>query len=476
MAPKKKPSTAEQRRMLDKGLTDDRENAMRMNALAHMTKSMQALPHHAQLELFGEEMKPMVDYREELVNHGGGWPVGLDSRAARAYLDLSFHQCQSLPYGMEMVFGQDDYEPSPGWLMMRLNDPSPFSLMWYMTSEVGDVCPEEPVVGCMYPSIVRHNFADMPYRNESFHAGKTHVAVGFVDLGFLLPIDLKCSEDGPLRFVGYDPSAFAVAKTLVVWEMLTQKNGDGGDISRCVMQVWFSSTWDQFTYEEFKSATSRLVNGRGFGQRDTGIKKLLRYWATTSRPVPIIEARKQWMALHMPGDSLIAHLVLRRDRIAMTRYELTGDFGLAGDPFCGSITMFDCPDGTPPSVSGESVFAALDPDPIIKDNLVSIVASAENYVLSGITRMREWAQSGKLTVELHCKAVDHSVKEIAALRPSTMSWSNLMDYFNSTMFHVIARGCSTNGGTVHFGYSMNWISRVKGTSSTTLTPLTVRRS
>ena len=54
--------------------------------------------------------------------------------------------------------------------------------------------------------------------------GTTHVAVGFNDLGMLLTCDLreapggKCSN--PLRFVGIDASAFSVAKSLVLAEML----------------------------------------------------------------------------------------------------------------------------------------------------------------------------------------------------------------------------------------------------------------
>ena len=57
--------------------------------------------------------------------------------------------------------------------------------------------------------------------------GTTHVAVGFLDLGSLATVCLAWQEcipsargTGPLRWVGYDSSPYAVAKTLVIAAML----------------------------------------------------------------------------------------------------------------------------------------------------------------------------------------------------------------------------------------------------------------
>ena len=54
------------------------------------------------------------------------------------------------------------------------------------------------------------------------------------------------------------------------------------------------------------------------------------------------------------------------------------------------------------------------------------------------------------------------VSEIAALRPWTMSWSNVVDYYKASEFHGIARACSIHGDTLHFAYSMNWSNNVSG--------------
>jgi hypothetical protein len=53
-------------------------------------------------------------------------------------------------------------------------------------------------------------------------------------------------------------------------------------------------------------------------------------------------------------------------------------------------------------------------------------------------------------------------REIARMQPFTMSWSNVCDYYSPSQFHEMAKACSGVEDTVHYGYSMNWPSRVKG--------------
>jgi hypothetical protein len=53
---------------------------------------------------------------------------------------------------------------------------------------------------------------------------------------------------------------------------------------------------------------------------------------------------------------------------------------------------------------------------------------------------------------------------ITALRPFSMSWSNVLDYIEPCAFHTMARACSAPNGTVHCGYSINWPRQVKGAS------------
>ena len=53
------------------------------------------------------------------------------------------------------------------------------------------------------------------------------------------------------------------------------------------------------------------------------------------------------------------------------------------------------------------------------------------------------------------------VSYISALKPDSMSWSNLCDYIPPPEFHRLARDCS-RPSTEHFMHSMNWIMDTKG--------------
>ena len=67
--------------------------------------------------------------------------------------------------------------------------------------------------------------------------GKVHVAAGFVDLSVLLVAKLVESPvAGPLRFVGYDLAAYAVAKTMVIWEIANGRDDpESADLVQCNM-------------------------------------------------------------------------------------------------------------------------------------------------------------------------------------------------------------------------------------------------
>mmetsp|Transcript_10401 Transcript_10401/g.24413 ORF Transcript_10401/g.24413 Transcript_10401/m.24413 type:complete len:183 (+) Transcript_10401:256-804(+) len=58
--------------------------------------------------------------------------------------------------------------------------------------------------------------------------------------------------------------------------------------------------------------------------------------------------------------------------------------------------------------------------------------------------------------------VEDAAEEIASMRPWSISWSNVLDYMGPKTFHKLARKLSVHGDVIHFGYSMNWPSAVKG--------------
>lgn len=448
------------------------------DGLGFLNMMTEMMPPEKQRKMFGRKIEPMLDFRFELGKYGGGFPAGVDAACANDYLRQSYEHARSLPHVMEMHLRQKQWEPDEHDILKRLN--SPWRLEWYLgDGRRGDFCPELPEEGSTYASYVRHSFSNQAYRKEVLQGGKTHVAVGFVDLGLLLAADIQNSDAGPVRFIGYELSAYSIAKTLVLWEMLCSSASSAteeNDQVRSILQVWYSASWSGKTMRAFSRAMASLCTR--LAEFDEPVRHLIKHWAA-SNGVALSSGRKQWMDATSDARSTLGGFLLRNDRIDMARYELTGDFGLLSEPACGSVTMFDCPDGTPPLDKDESVFSTLhckdlvpegrqpdgaiptDPNELLK---VSLMTAAEQKVMSDLKMLRERATKGAVNVELRMQAVQDSVKEIAAEHPWTMSWSNVLDYFNAERFHAIARKCSAFGDTVHFGYSMNWTCGVRGTN------------
>ena len=88
---------------------------------------------------------------------------------------------------------------------------------WFMRADPGDVffVPRGP-----YTSAILHSFVNAPSTTHFLTAGTTHVAVGFLDLGQLscirvVPGAKDRASEAPVQWIGYDSSAYSVAKYLV---------------------------------------------------------------------------------------------------------------------------------------------------------------------------------------------------------------------------------------------------------------------
>ena len=450
------------------------------NELGLLNMMTEMMSPEKQRQMFGRKIEPMLDFRFELGKHGGGFPTGVEAASADGYLRQSYEHARSLPHTMEMHLRQKQWEPAEHDILKRLN--SPWRLKWYLGGgQLGDLCPELPAEGATYASYVRHSFSNQAYRKEVLQGGRTHVAVGFVDLGLLLAADIQNSDAGPVRFIGYELSAYSIAKTLVLWEMLcssTSSTAEENDQVRSILQVWYSASWSSKTMRAFSRAVASLCARLAELDAAQPVRHIIKHWAA-SNGVALRSGRKLWMDATSDARSTLGGFLLRHDRMDMARYELTGDFGLVSEPVCGSVTMFDCPDGTPLLAKDESVFSTLSctdlvPEGMQRDGAISanpgellkasLMTAAEEKVMSDIKMLRERATKGAVKVELRMQAVQDSVKEIAAEHPWTISWSNVLDYFNAERFHAIARECSAFGDTIHFGYSMNWSCGVRGTN------------
>lgn len=131
-----------------------------------------------------------------------------------------------------------------------------------------------------YDARIRSNFANNPNRAEVYFFGTTHVTIGFNDFSSLLSASIqdKASNSvGPLRFVGFEMSEFAVAKCKVVAQML----GSPGVSITSVMEVWLSSTWSETTLADFCKSVNIVLASLQGGNKTPKVASYLKHWAST---------------------------------------------------------------------------------------------------------------------------------------------------------------------------------------------------
>lgn len=452
---------------------------------------LQRMPASKQMAMFGRKLEKLPDVEIEILKHGGGWPVGVDRQWATSHLRRGFEENSTAPLTMEFYLKSAEYHPPTKDLYKRLGTNHPAKMQWWLESRSQDVF-DEAVFGIelKYSPWTRHAFSNEIYRKLVLTRGTTHVAVGFVDLGILLASELKDGEagaaasasapasssplpvpvDDTLRFIGVEASGYSVAKTLVIWEMLRQtpplSHLDRQAHLRAVLQAWFSTTWTAGTPLAVANALAALRSSAQAKRQPKSVQRMLHHWAG-SAGVSLCRARAEHAKSIGPSRHYAHHLLRLPDRVAMAKYELTGDVGVGAHPSCGSVLWFDCPDGTPPPENDESVLGTLEFTAVVEavqrvDGTISIFEAAEQLLLESLHKLAGWATSGHLSVQLTCARFEEVVEYITAQRPWTMSWSNVLDYFAPAEFHKLARACSRHGGTVHFGSSINWPRNVQG--------------
>jgi hypothetical protein len=236
-------------------------------------------------------------------------------------------------------------------------------LKWYFNCKApGDIYIDPRIP--QYHAFITASFGNfiVPTVSHSvLRYGTTHVAVGFVDLALLLDCKFEVGNNDtttePITFYGYESSAYAIAKSLIVWDLL--QNGDPDEVPSQVVQVWYSAVWTKRTTNAFLAAAKRVLGADACSSTLTPLHPrvavMIRHWSR-SKGVGL----KRTMKLRYKTRkemSYARHFVKKCDRVEMLRYFLTGEFGLDGEAPCsGSVTMWDCPEGTPPLQRDECVF------------------------------------------------------------------------------------------------------------------------
>ena len=451
---------------LETRTSDEYLNADQMSMMRMLMENFSS--DEQQIEVFGRKIEPMPDFRLEMINEGGGFPKFVDHAWANNLLRQAYEEDSALPHMHQLYFEMPDYEPDQKDFMKRLRTNDPTKLEWYFSPrKPGDIF--EKCMVALHGDCMLYSFSNQAYKKQVLSQGKTHVAVGFVDLGIIMAADIDKRGDSPLQFVGIDSSPYIVAKTLLIWELIQHAavmtgGSENSPYMRYITQVWFSTTWSKGTDNAVREALTSLLLSKG-KKVENEVRSILEHW----HKAPIISlrvARAKLQSLKNHRSVPIGILARQCDRIDASKYVLTGDFCVP-DPICGNIILLDCPDGTPPPPNEETVFSALDFHDVMhivnEKPWRTIMDAAETYALKGVAKLVRRCANNQISVELKCCAVQDAIDEIANRKPWTMSWSNVLDYVDHHEFHQLARECSRHGDTIHFGYSMNWTEDVWGT-------------
>ena len=103
-----------------------------------------------------------------------------------------------------------------------------------------------------YDPRILHSYTNEPPENKILPLDGVHVSIGFTDLSMFFKVE-ECSQSKPLKWVGYEASAYCVAKTAVVVAMI-----ESGAAKEEILQVWYSAAWSWDTLKSFRAAINYL--------------------------------------------------------------------------------------------------------------------------------------------------------------------------------------------------------------------------
>lgn len=235
-----------------------------------------------------------------------------------------------------------------------------------------------------------------------------------------------------------------------------------------IAQVWFSSVWNTHTLQVFRSAIEACLQDQ---REDMVATNVLQYWLN-SRPISQTKARTEWLHLHSMEENLfhtVPNLINSDDRVRVAHYLMTGELFIDSGSLVGNVMLFTDYPQFNTRVSNVSVLSRTPIVELIQNAAhgTSFWTLIENYLLNGITRLKALIyQEHRLQVQVLLGMIQSTnpalIDRIRALCPTSISWSNIVDYIAPDRFHQLAKYLS-NTKTVHHGYSLNHSHRVFGT-------------
>ncbi len=306
-----------------------------------------------------------------------------------------------------------------------------------------------------------------PVHPTTFQFGQTYVYIGFIDMFPLLVSSFIPNNDHgnqkPLTFIGYDKSDIIIARNMVLYQMLLT-----GMPTVSILQVWFSTGWNERTLQDFKEAcTEVLTKMEPTSKNLECVIEILAHWTRTTIRMKSVQGL--W-SQHLADQFLdpLPNFVNEIDRVEYARYISTGHiFGNSSSDYqYGNLTMFSLPKSCQKYIRGEeNFFAALALDELTYNK--SLLCSITEKITTGVQRLSENIQRKSIVCKFSkqnvcIKNID-VLQEIRNLNAKVIDWSSIPDFIPADDFFAMAHACS-GSQTKHSLHYINWYMHVFGTN------------
>ena len=210
-----------------------------------------------------------------------------------------------------------------------------------------------------YNTTIYQTMRNTPVLPSDFDFGNTYISIGFMDMLHLVLGSYSVTKDEassqPMVFVEYNKSEVVIARSLVIYEMMLQ-----GVSPESILQVWFSTGWNNKTFKDFKKMCEDLLKNVD-STVDERVRKLLNHWMVKDMGVKTV--LPLWRQFVAEGQlEPLNNLRYEKDHTDYARYIFTGHiFGKNDKDYVhGNLTMFSLPNRFDNyQRQDESIFAAM---------------------------------------------------------------------------------------------------------------------
>ena len=227
-------------------------NINNMEALNELRRDMtitERFPHLKKEDCIDKRVQPFVLDR---------FPEGCDVMKCIERLSEMFENTRCAKF-QDLYVKMKEYKPDIFDLIRRLGNNAADTVAWHSKGQKGSI--NDKYSDGPYDPRILHSYTNEPVKRDILPPGGVHVSVGFTDLSLFYNVEYSegWSASRPLKWSGYEASAYCVAKTAVVVAMI-----ESGAAKEEIIQVWYSAAWSLATLKSFRAAIKYLQNSKFF--------------------------------------------------------------------------------------------------------------------------------------------------------------------------------------------------------------------